>query len=69
MPDIPRKVDRSVVEAAFAGREIPSRFFCAECGQRVSGTEYHPYLYCLLFKAGIGEQEKYLRMYGFEKVR
>lgn len=42
--------------------------YCYECGQRVADDEYHPYLYCLLFKAAkIEDQAAYLAAYGFER--
>lgn len=41
-------------------------FDCGECGQRVgSGAVFHPYLYCLLYKQGIRDQEDYLKKSGF----
>jgi hypothetical protein len=38
---------------------------CQECGQRVKGDAFHPYLFCVLYKAGIANQERYLRDSGF----
>lgn len=41
---------------------------CQECGQRTeSPGEYHPFLYCELYKLGHRDQEAYLRAYGFER--
>lgn len=41
---------------------------CGSCGQRVGVREYHPFLYCELFKLGHADQAGYLRLYGFERV-
>lgn len=47
-------------------RKVSSRNHCGECGQYVGiGMVFHPYLYCLLYKAGINDQEAYLRSSGF----
>jgi hypothetical protein len=40
-------------------------FDCGECGQRVRAVEFHPYLYCELYKLGHYDQAAYLRDYGF----
>lgn len=40
---------------------------CAECGQWVDAAEYHPYLFCLLYKAGVRDQDAYLRSYGYTR--
>lgn len=41
---------------------------CGECGQIVEAAEYHPYLYCELFKLGHRDQTAYLRYYGFTRA-
>lgn len=41
------------------------RYPCGECRQMVRGGDFHPYLYCLLYKAGVPNQERYLRDSGF----
>lgn len=41
---------------------------CGTCGQRVAPLEYHPFLYCELYKLGHRDQAAYLRLYGFERV-
>lgn len=37
---------------------IDKRYDCQECGMNVSPTEYHPYLYCQLYKAGLLDDVK-----------
>jgi len=37
------------------------RFDCQECGMNVDGREYHPYLFCVLFKNGIDPRHQFTR--------
>jgi hypothetical protein len=43
-------------------------FACGECGQFVNGLDYHPHLYCVLWKAGIRDQAAYLAAAGWERI-
>jgi hypothetical protein len=39
---------------------------CHECGMTTRHPgDYHPFLFCELFKLGHGDPEAYLRSYGF----
>lgn len=42
-------------------------FPCGECGMHVIGPEYHPYLFCELFKLGHADPAGYLRQCGFDR--
>lgn len=54
-----------VIEEKMMGPIGDVAFDCQECGQRVTGAGFHPYLYCLLYKNGVRDQETYLRESGF----
>ena len=47
------------------GTAMNDRSDCGECGQNVATGEYHPYLFCALYKAGIRNQAKALNDYGW----
>lgn len=39
---------------------------CMECGQSgLDPGEFHPYLYCVLYKAGITDQAHWLKVSGW----
>lgn len=40
---------------------MAENFRCGECGQRVTGKEFHPHLFCVLYKGGVTDQRTYLR--------
>ena len=44
---------------------MSKRSRCAECDALVDGGEYHPYLYCELYKLGHKEPGHYLKRCGF----
>lgn len=35
---------------------------CRECGMAVPEDEFHPYLFCVLFKGGVRDPRKFLAM-------
>lgn len=41
------------------------KFACVECGQVVTADEYHPLLFCRMFKMGISNQTHYLNEFGW----
>jgi hypothetical protein len=46
----------------------PSAFPCGDCGQVVDARAYHPHLFCVLFRAGITDQERYLAASGWVRA-
>lgn len=52
----------------FTEDEIAKRNRCAECGMRLTGpAEFHPHLFCVMFKAGYPNPAEYLRANGWTR--
>ncbi len=41
---------------------------CVECGKRVEALEFHPYIFCVLVKAGFNDPARELASFGYERI-
>lgn len=49
------------------GRDDLEEIACGDCGMPINPMEFHPWVFCLLWKNGVDDPEKHLSDLGFTR--